>query len=119
MHLLSLAIWIPILAALLVLAVGGDRRAPLQRWIALAGAIAGFLVTIPLYTNFDPAASAMQFEERSVQPWISAFNVYYHVGVDGISVLFILLNSFVTVTVVLAGWSVVETGVGQYYAAFL
>jgi len=115
--LLSLAIWIPVLAGLLVLATGGDARAPLQRWIALAGALAGFLVTIPLYTHFDAQTSAMQFVEFT--PWIAHFNVNYHLGVDGISVLFVLLNSFVTVLVVIAGWKVIDSRVAQYYAAFL
>ena len=117
MKLLSLAIWIPILAGLVVLAMGGDRRAPLQRWIALAGAVLGFLVTLPLYTNFAAGSAQMQFVELA--PWIERFNVNYHLGVDGISVLFILLNSFITVLVVIAGWTVVESRVGQYYAAFL
>src|SRR3954452_25204959 len=103
--LLSFAIWIPILAGLLVLAVGGDQRAPLQRWIALAGAILGFLVTIPLYTSFDASTSSMQFVELA--PWIETFNVNYHLGVDGLSVLFILLNSFITITVVIAAWTMV------------
>jgi len=115
--LLSLAIWVPILAALAVLAAGGDRNAPLQRWLALAGALAGFAVTLPLYAGFDTGTAAMQFEERRV--WIEAFNIHYHLGVDGISVLFVILNAFVTVLVVIAGWSVIESRVGQYYAAFL
>jgi NADH-quinone oxidoreductase subunit M len=115
--LLSLAIWVPILAGLLVLAVGGDDRAPLQRWIALMGSLVGFLVTIPLWTGFNPGTSAMQFVELT--PWIERFNVNYHLGVDGISMLFILLNSFITVLVVIAGWSVIESRVGQYNAAFL
>jgi NADH-quinone oxidoreductase subunit M len=115
--LLSLAIWVPILAALAVLAAGGDRNAPLQRWLALAGALAGFAVTLPLYAGFDTGTAAMQFEERRV--WIEAFNIHYHLGVDGISVLFLILNAFVTVLVVIAGWSVIENRVGQYYAAFL
>jgi NADH-quinone oxidoreductase subunit M len=115
--LLSLAIWIPILAGVLVLALGGDRRAPLQRQVALAGSLLGFLVTIPLYTNFDVRSAAMQFVEAA--PWIESFNINYHLGVDGISVLFILLNSFITITVVIAGWSVIESRVGQYLAAFL
>jgi NADH-quinone oxidoreductase subunit M len=114
---LSLAIWIPILAGVLVLALGGDRRAPLQRQVALAGSLLGFLVTIPLYTNFDVRSAAMQFVEAA--PWIESFNINYHLGVDGISVLFILLNSFITITVVIAGWSVIESRVGQYLAAFL
>jgi NADH-quinone oxidoreductase subunit M len=115
--LLSLAIWIPILAGLLVLAAGGDQRAPLQRWIALAGAALGFLVTIPLYTGFNPADPGFQFTERRL--WIDTFQIHYHLAVDGISVLFVLLNSFITVLVVIAGWSVVESRVGQYNAAFL
>jgi NADH-quinone oxidoreductase subunit M len=115
--LLSLAIWVPIIAALLVLACGGDRNAPLQRVLALAGAVFGFLVTLPLYTGFDLQNPAMQFVERLA--WIPRFNVNYHLGVDGISVLFILLNSFITVLVVVAGWTVIEQRVGQYMGAFL
>jgi len=117
MALLSLAIWVPIAAALLVLAAGGDRNAPLQRTIALVGALAGFLVTIPLYAGFGAAKAGMQFVE--LVPWIERFNVNYHLGVDGISMLFLLLNSFITVLVVIAGWSVIESRVGQYYASFL
>jgi NADH-quinone oxidoreductase subunit M len=115
--LLSLAIWIPIAAGLLVLALGGDRRAALQRQVALAGAVLGFLVTLPLYTGFDASTAEMQFVE--LVSWIETFNIHYHLGVDGISVLFILLNSFITITVVIAGWTVVESRIGQYNAAFL
>src|SRR3954469_21197619 len=115
--LLSLAIWVPIAAGLLVLAAGGDERARLQRWLALAGAMLGFLVTIPLYLQFQPANPGMQFEQ--LVPWIERFAVNYHLGVDGISVLFVLLNSFITVLVVISGWSQVESRVGQYYASFL
>src|SRR5215213_4164887 len=115
--LLSLAIWVPIAAGLLVLAAGGDERAPLQRWLALGGAILGFLVTIPLYLRFQPTNPGMQFEE--LVPWIERFAVNYHLGVDGISVLFVLLNSFITVLVIISGWSQVESRVGQYNAAFL
>ncbi|MEX0638556.1 MAG: NADH-quinone oxidoreductase subunit M, partial [Burkholderiales bacterium] len=115
--LLSLAIWVPIGAALLVLAAGGDRNAPLQRVIALAGALAGLLVTLPLYAGFDTGSAQMQFVELA--PWIRQFNVDYHLGVDGISMLFVILNSFITVLVVISGWSVIGNRVGQYYASFL
>ncbi len=114
---LSLAIWLPIVAGLAVLAAGGEGNARAQRWIALAGAILGFLVTLPLYTGFDPQNPGFQFVE--ITPWIDRFNINYHLGVDGISVLFVLLNSFITVLVVIAGWSVIESRVSQYYAAFL
>ena len=115
--LLSLAIWLPIVGGLLVLATGSDRNAGLARPLALVVAVAGFLVTIPLYTGFDVTASAMQFTE--LRPWIRRFNINYQLGVDGISVLFILLNSFLTPLVVLAGWKVIEEKVAQYMAAFL
>ncbi|MBS1189399.1 MAG: dehydrogenase subunit [Rhodocyclaceae bacterium] len=115
--LLSLAIWIPIVAGLLVLATGADRNAPLARWLSLVGAAIGFLVTIPLWTGFDSGSAAMQFVELA--PWIVRFNVNYHLGVDGISMLFVLLNSFITVIVVLAGWEVIKDKVAQYNAAFL
>ena len=106
---LSLSIWVPIVAGLVVLAVGRDRDAAIVRWIALVGALAGFLVTIPLYTHFDVSTGAMQFVE--LKEWIPRFDIHYHLGVDGISVLFILLNSFITVLVVWAGWEVVTTRV--------
>jgi NADH-quinone oxidoreductase subunit M len=114
---LSLAIWVPVLAGLLVLGSGGDRNAPLQRGLALVGALLGFLVTIPLYTGFDASSGGMQFVE--FVRWIPRFNVNYHLGVDGISVLFVLLNSFITILVVVAGWTVIENRVAQYYASFL
>src|SRR5687767_14388035 len=115
--LLSLAIWVPILFGLGVLLTGGDKDAPAQRWLALTGAVTGFLITIPLWTGFDTRTAAMQFEEFA--PWIEQFNINYHLGVDGISMLFVLLNSFVTITVVIAGWTVIESRVAQYMGAFL
>ena len=115
--LLSLAIWLPILFGLLVLATGGDRNAPRARWLALAGALLGFLVTLPLYAKFDISIAGMQFVE--MRPWIERFNAHYHLGVDGISLLFILLNSFMTPLVVIASWRVIESRVAQYMAAFL
>ncbi|HEX5804611.1 MAG TPA: NADH-quinone oxidoreductase subunit M [Azospira sp.] len=115
--LLSLAIWIPILAGFAVLATGSDRNAPLARMLALAGAVLGLLVTIPLWTGFDLTTSAMQFVE--LKSWIPRFNINYHLGVDGISMLFVILNSFITVIVVLAGWKVIDQKVAQYNAGFL
>jgi len=115
--LLSLAIWVPILAGFVVLATGSDRNAPLARMLSLMGALAGLLVTIPLYTGFDMHTPAMQFVE--LKTWIPRFNVNYHLGVDGISMLFVILNSFITVTVVLAGWQVIDSKVAQYNAGFL
>lgn len=115
--LLSISIWLPIASGVVVLLIGGDARARLQRWIALGGAIAGFAATLPLYAGFDVQTSEMQFTE--MLRWMPGLNINYHLGVDGISVLFLLLNSFITILIVVAGWSVIERRVGQYYAAFL
>jgi NADH-quinone oxidoreductase subunit M len=114
---LTLAIFVPIVFGLLVLAVGRDDRPGLTRGLSLAGAVAGFLVTIPLYTGFDNTTAAMQFVEKA--SWIDAFNVNYHLGIDGISLWFVLLTAFITVIVVLAGWEVITSRVAQYMAAFL
>ena len=115
--LLSLTIWLPMVAGVVVLATGSDRNAGAARVIALVGALLGFLVTLPLYFGFDPLAGGFQFVELS--PWIETFNVNYHLGIDGISLLLILLNSFTTVLVVLAGWQVIQSRVAQYMASFL
>ena len=115
--LLSVVIWLPIVFGGLVLATGNDRNAPLARLIALLGALLGLLVALPLYTGFDRMTSAMQFVE--LKPWISQFNIHYYLGVDGISLLLVLLNCFFTLIVVIAGWQVIEKRVAQYMASFL
>ena len=115
--LLSAAIWIPILFGLIILALGQDRNAAVVRAVALAGALLGLLVTIPLVLNFDVASSAMQFVEKAA--WIERFSAFYHLGVDGISVWFIVLTAFINVIVVIAGWEVIQDRVAQYMAAFL
>ena len=89
------------------MATGSDRNAERARWLALIGALLGFLVVLPLWSQFDPTAHGFQFQELS--RWIERFNIHYHLGVDGISVLFILLNSFFTPLVVIAGWKVIES----------
>jgi len=114
---LSLAIWIPVAFGALLLAIGRQENANATRWIALIGAIVGFLVTIPLMMQFDNGTAAMQFVEKSA--WIERFNVFYHLGVDGISMWFVPLTAFITIIVVLAGWQVIEDRPHQYYGAFL
>ena len=114
---LSLAIWTPIVFGLVILPLGRDSQASLARWLALAGAVLGFLVTLPLYTGFQAGTAQMQFVEKA--PWIERFNIYYHLGVDGISLWFVLLTAFITIIVVIAGWEVIQKKVNQYMAAFL
>jgi len=117
MGLLSVAIWLPILVGGVLLALGRDEHAGAVRWLALTGAVASFLVTIPLVTRFDVTSAAMQFEERL--SWIERFKVFYHLGVDGISVWFALLTAFITVIVVISAWQVITERVNQYMGAFL
>ena len=113
---LSATIWLPIVGGLLVLG-SGDKAPNVSRWLALVVAALTFLVSIPLYTGFDVTTAAMQFEENI--PWIEAFQINYHLGVDGISMPLILLTTFITILVVGAGWEVIQYKPSQYMAAFL
>ncbi|MES2090891.1 MAG: NADH-quinone oxidoreductase subunit M [Pseudomonadota bacterium] len=116
-NILSLAIWVPVAFGILLLAVGRQENPQLTRWVALIGAVIGFLVTIPVVLDFDTTTAAMQFVEKA--SWIERFNVFYHLGVDGISMWFVPLTAFITIIVVLAGWEVIEDRPHQYYGAFL
>ena len=116
-YLLSLTIWVPIVAGILTLLLSGEHQKIAARWTALIGSLLGLLFSIPLWSGFDNTTAAMQF--REIAPWITRFNINYALGVDGLSMLFILLNSFTTVLVVIAGWEVIKEKVSQYFAAFL
>lgn len=114
---LTLAIFVPIIAGLIVLLLGRDDRPGFTRVLALVGSVAGFLVTLPLYMGFNPNTADMQFVEKA--SWIETFAVNYHLGIDGISIWFVLLTAFITIIVVLAGWQVITSRVAQYMASFL
>jgi NADH-quinone oxidoreductase subunit M len=117
MHaLLSLMIWLPILAGVVVLLLG-DQGIVAGRWLALAASLATLLLAVPLLSGFDTSTAAMQFVEKL--SWIPRFHAYYALGVDGISVPLIVLTAFMTVPVVIAGWTVIHNRPAQYYAAFL
>jgi len=117
MGLLSLAIWLPIAVGLVLLALGRDDQVKAVRWFALVGSLAAFLVTLPLYTGFQIGTAEMQFVEKSI--WIERFNVNYHLGVDGISLWFVLLTAFINLVVVIASWESITERVNQYMGAFL
>ena len=117
MGLLSLAIWTPIFFGVVLLALGRDEQARAVRWLALIGAVVSFLVTLPLYTRFELGTSAMQFVENA--PWIARFNVNYHLGLDGISLWFVLLTAFINIIVVIASWESITRRVNQYMGAFM
>jgi NADH-quinone oxidoreductase subunit M len=114
--LLSVLIWLPIVAGVLVLVVG-QRSIVVGRWVALLGAIATFLISIRAYTGFDTSTASMQFVEKL--SWIPSLNAFYGIGLDGISLPLVLLTTFMTIFVIIAGWIVIEQRPAQYYAAFL
>jgi NADH-quinone oxidoreductase subunit M len=116
-NILSFVIWVPVLSGVAVLAIGDRRGGQPARVLALFGAIAGLLVALPLWTSFDPTTADFQFVEFA--SWIPSFNVNYHLGIDGMSLLLILLNCVTTVLVVIAGWEVIRERVAQYMSALL
>jgi NADH-quinone oxidoreductase subunit M len=114
--LLSLVIWTPIFGGILVL-FAGDQNSSGARKIALVVSLITFLLTLPLYTQFNTSTHLMQFVER--REWIGVFNIEYYLGIDGISMPLILLTSFTTVIVIISAWEVIQYRVSQYLAAFL
>ncbi len=121
-YLLSFLIWLPVAGGvvLLLMGDGGDvksSQARLMRVSALAFSLLTFLASIGLYLGFDNAEPGMQFVERAL--WVEAFNVYYYLGVDGISAPLILLTTFITPLVVIAGWDSIKSRPAQYFSAFL
>lgn len=115
--LLSLLIWLPIVGGAWVLITAKADDSVTMRPVALAIALVTFLLSLPLYFGFDVQSHAMQFEEKL--PWISIFNINYHLGVDGISMPLVILTSFTSVLVILAGWRVIQYKASHYMAAFL
>ena len=113
---LSFVIWLPIIGGILVLAVGNQRHETAKR-LALGISIGTFLLSLPLYTRFDKSVATFQFTEHSA--WVPTFNINYSIGIDGISLPLILLTTFLTCIVVVAGWKVIQYRVAHYMAAFL
>src|SRR6185437_14354696 len=113
---LSILIWLPIAAGVLVLLLG-DGRIAAGRWVSLIASIATLLISLPLLSHFDTGTAAMQFTETV--PWIPRFHAVYALGLDGISLPLVVLTAFMTIPVVIAGWTVIESRPAQYYAAFL
>ena len=114
-HLLSLLIWLPIVGAIAVLVAG--RNANTARWLSLLVALATFVLSIPLWTGYQPSVPGMQFVENL--PWIPAIKSNYALGVDGIAIALIVLTAFTSVLVILGSWGPIEKRVSQYMAAML
>src|SRR2546423_804590 len=117
MGLLSFAIWLPIVAGIVLLAIGRDEYAGVVRWIALLAALASLLVTLPLIGGFDNTTAAMQFTEKF--DWIEHYNVHYHLRINRLAMWYIPLTAFITVILVISAWQVITNRVKQYMVAFL
>jgi len=115
--LLSVLVWLPIVGGIVVMLLGSEARVQLGKQVALGTSVLTFVLSLPLWVHFDTGSAAMQFVESV--PWIARFNVDYALGVDGISMPLVLLTTFLTPIVVIAGWEVIETRPAQYFAAFL
>jgi len=113
---LSLLIWGPVLGGIWVL-YAGDRQEETVKTLALMISVVTFLLSTLLYKDFDITTHEMQFVEFAY--WIEAFNINYYLGIDGIAMPLIILTTFITVLVILAGWEVIEKRISQYLAAFL
>lgn len=115
--LLSMLVWLPIAGGITVLVLGSDGRAEFGKQVALAVSVLVFILSVRVYSGFDISTAQMQFVEQL--PWISRFNAEYHLGLDGISLPLVLLTTFLTPLIVLAGWAVIKVRPAQYFAAFL
>ncbi|MDM5147649.1 NADH-quinone oxidoreductase subunit M [Candidatus Persebacteraceae bacterium Df01] len=116
--LLSLLIWLPIIGGVGLLALPLLNPCPHRaKMYALIISVVAFLLSLPLFFGFDNTTAAMQFVEDV--PWIDRYGIRYGLGVDGLSVLMILLNTFTTLLVVAAGWEVIKERVAAYMGAFL
>jgi len=114
---LSFAIWTPIFFGLMLLMFGSDKSTVGLRYLALFGAVVSFIATLPLILNFDPVNAGMQFVEKV--SWIPRYDINYYLGVDGISVWFIVLTAFINIFIVIAAWDVIQVKVSQYLASFM
>ena len=114
---LSYAIWTPIIFGLIILFYGSEKPSAGVRWLALVGSIIGFIATLPLVISFDIANPGMQFVEKI--SWIPRYDINYYLGIDGVSIWFIVLTAFINIFVVIAAWEVIDTKVSQYMASFM
>lgn len=113
---LSTLIFLPVAGAALLLLIPRAKES-LAKWVGLLVSIAAFILSIPLFTNFDKSTHLMQFAER--HEWIPAWNITYYLGLDGISVLFVLLSTLITILCVLISWNAIKTKVKEFYISIL
>jgi len=116
---LSVVTFLPLVGALFCMVVNGPKEAVDRncRSAALITSLATFLISLVLWVRFDPTKAGFQFEEKLA--WVPALNIGYHMGIDGISLFFVLLSTLLTPICVLSSWEAVQTRVKEYMIAFL
>ena len=114
-YLLSLTIWTPIIFGVLTMLF--NKNDCLARYVALLGSLIALAFSLVLFCQFDANLAGMQFVEN--MPWVSSLHINYHLGVDGLSMPFIMLNNLITVLVILAGFKVIKQKVALYNSMFL
>jgi NADH-quinone oxidoreductase subunit M len=116
-HLLNLLIWLPIIGGVFVFLTGDDNNPNVSRYLSLFTVLLTLIICIALIAGFDINADSMQYVEDI--PWLPALGIHYSLGIDGLSLLLIVLSVFTNLIVILATWSSIKFRVGQYLAAFL
>lgn len=116
-HLLNLLIWLPIIGGVFVFLTGDDNNPNVSRYLSLFIVLLTLLICIPLVTNFDANDYNMQLVENI--PWMPALGIHYHLGIDGLSLILIVLTVFTNLIVILATWDSIKKRIGQYFSAFL
>jgi NADH-quinone oxidoreductase subunit M len=116
---LTLIVFVPLVGVVLILALRDDPELVAQnaRWVALWTSLIDFALSLVLWSEFDPTRAEFQFVEHA--RWLPGFNITYHLGIDGISLFFVLLSTFLTPICVVASWTSVTHRVKEYMVAFL
>lgn len=113
---LSTIIFLPVAGGLFLLLINRSNET-LIKWSAMITSLLTFAVSLPLFTRFDKTTHLMQFQER--YSWVPSWNIHYFIGVDGISVLFVLLSTLVTILCIMISWDSIKEKVKEFYIALL
>ncbi|MFI4918247.1 MAG: NuoM family protein [Legionellales bacterium] len=116
-HLLNLLIFLPILGGVFILLIGDDNKPNVTRYLSLFTVVLCLLICVPMVSWFDLNTFSMQYIEE--MPWMPALGISYHLGIDGLSLLLIVLSIFTNLIVILASWNSITNRVAQYMSAFL
>ncbi|MGA2589162.1 MAG: NADH-quinone oxidoreductase subunit M [Bryobacteraceae bacterium] len=115
-HLLSLVLFTPLAGLVVLLFIPSSQKSAIKVWANLV-AFAGFLISLPLVSRFDKGVSGFQFVERA--NWVPSLGAQYLIGIDGISLLLIMLTTVIGFIAILSSWNAVQDRLKEYYCMFL